>query len=254
MPFLYSIILSLIQGATEFLPVSSSGHLALFQILTNYFKEPPLFFDLFLHLATLFSILFYYKKNLKNYFNFKFLSLLFLGLLGTGLIAFPLKKFAESTFSSQLLISFFLLITGLILLSINGLKEKGGDLDFKKAFLIGVSQGFAIIPGLSRSGITISTGIFLGVSAKNSCEFSFILSIPAVLGANLLEFLKNKDSFVFMPWYSLIFPFLIAFGTGLLALKITNNIFERKKLKFFGIYCIIIGVASLGVFYYGKAF
>ncbi len=254
MPFLYSIILSLIQGATEFLPISSSGHLALFQILTNYFKAPPIFFDLFLHFATLFSILFYYKKNLKNYFNFKFLSLLFFGLLGTAFIAFPLKNFAEYAFSSQVLVSFFLSVTGLILLFTNGLKERAGVLDLKKAFLMGISQGFAIIPGVSRSGITISTGIFLGVSAKNSCEFSFILSIPAILGANFLEFLKNKDIFVLIPWNSLIFPFLIAFGTGLLALKITNNIFEKKKLKFFGIYCIIISIVSFGVFFYGKAF
>ncbi|MEJ5165970.1 MAG: undecaprenyl-diphosphate phosphatase [Thermoanaerobaculia bacterium] len=252
MPFLMGLILSLIQGITEFLPVSSSGHLAIFQIFSKSFKEPPVFFDIFLHLATLFSILFYYRKNLKNYFNLYKIILILSGMAGTFLVAFPLKDFAKQSFSSPYLISLFLFITGIILYLANGVREKNKEMDIRDAFLIGIFQGFAIFPGISRSGITISTGIFLGISSEVACEFSFILSIPVILGANLLEALPEIKKYGFMGDGSFLIFFLITFLLGLIFLHFTNKIFIKRYLKPFSFYCIIISVLIFGVVFYGK--
>lgn len=249
MQFWDGVFLAIIQGITEFLPVSSSGHLAIFQIILK-FKEPPVFFDLILHLATIFSIIFYYRKSLKKYINFKYISYIISGSSGTFLIAFPLKNFAEKTFSSISSISFFLFLTGLILIYTNSFKEKSKEIDLKKAFIIGLCQGIAIFPGISRSGITISSGIFLGLSPANACEFSFILSIPAISGANLLKFFEEKSNFFLNE--KVFFPFLIAFFIGLISLNFTNKIFKNKNLKPFGIYCIILSVVILGAILYGK--
>lgn len=253
MPFWYGIFLSFLQGTTEFLPVSSSGHLALFQIFTNKYDEPPILFDLFLHLATIFSIVIYYNKSIKSYFNLNKLSFLFFGTLGTGIVAFPLRFFAEKAFSSLLLISIFLIITGIILSFANNIKEKNGELDIKKAVLIGAFQGLAIFPGLSRSGITISFGLFLGLNASTACEFSFILSIPAILGANIIEFYKNFSTSNQVNFIELVIPFFISFITGLIFLNFTNKIFIKKHLTPFSYYCIIIGVVMIGAYLYGKS-
>lgn len=253
MPFWYEIFLSFLQGVTEFLPVSSSGHLALFQIFSKKFNEPPILFDLFLHLSTLFAILFYYKKKIKSYFNFEKLSFLFFGTLGTGFVAFPLKAFAKKSFSSILAISIFLIITGIILFFANKIKEKNDELNLIKAILIGIFQGFAIFPGLSRSGVTISAGLFLGLKASTACEFSFILSIPSILGANTIEFYKNFNPSNQVNLIGLIIPFFVTFITGLVFLNFTNKIFTKKKLIPFSYYCIIIGVLMMGAYLYGKS-
>lgn len=252
MPFWYEIFLSFLQGTTEFLPVSSSGHLALFQIFSRKYDEPPILFDLFLHFSTLFAILFYYRKKIKDYFNFEKLSFLFFGTLGTGIVAFPLKAFAEKAFSSLLVISIFLIITGIILFFANKIKEKNDELNIKKAILIGALQGFAIFPGLSRSGVTISAGLFLGLKASTACEFSFILSIPSILGANMIEFYRNFNSSNQVNLIGLIIPFFITFITGLIFLNFTNKIFIKKHLTPFSYYCIIIGVVMIGAYLYGK--
>lgn len=253
MPFWYEIFLSILQGATEFLPVSSSGHLALFQIFSNKYKEPPILFDLFLHFATLGAIIVYYKKKIKSYFNFKKISYLFFGTVGTAMVAFPLKALAEKAFSSPFVISIFLIITGLIIFFANKIKEKNDELNLKKAILIGIFQGFAIFPGLSRSGVTISLGLFLGLKASTACEFSFILSIPSILGANMIEFYKNFNSSDKVNLIGLIIPFFITFITGLVFLNFTNKIFIKKRLIPFSYYCIILGAVMIGVYLYGKS-
>lgn len=252
MVFWLGLLLSLIQGITEFLPVSSSGHLAIFQIISKEFKEPPVFFDIFLHLATLFSIIFYYRKKIQDYFSLKKISFLLSGMVGTSLIAFPLKNFAIKTFSSLIFISIFLFITGLILFLANRTREKEKEMKLRDAFIIGILQGFAIFPGISRSGITISTGLFLGLPSKVACEFSFILSIPVILGANFLEFLPEiKKGGLEINLDYLFFGFL-AFFVGLIFLNFTNKIFIKRYLKPFAFYCIIIGVIALGLELYGK--
>jgi undecaprenyl-diphosphatase len=251
MNFWFFIFLSILQGATEFLPVSSSGHLAIFQNLLKTFKEPPIFFDLTLHLATLFSILIYYRKKIKSYLNFNSILFLFVGTLGTGIVAFPLKEIAKEAFSSIFAVSCFLFLTGIILFFASGVKEGNKKLDLKTAFLIGLFQGFAVFPGLSRSGTTISLGLFLGLPSAVACEFSFILSIPAIAGANFLEFLNEKN----IPFISikyLLIPFITAFLVGLIFLHFTNKIFIERKLKPFSIYCIIISVLIFGALTYGK--
>lgn len=251
MNFWLLIFLSFLQGATEFLPISSSGHLAIFQNLLKQFKEPPIFFDLILHLATLLSIMFYYRKKLINYLKLNNLIYLFLGSLGTGIIAFPLKEFAMDAFSSIFAISFFLFITGTILFFANKIKEGNKELNWRITFFIGLIQGFAIFPGLSRSGLTISMGLFLGLPSAVACEFSFILSIPVIAGANLVEFLREKN-YAFGEIENFIIPFFVAFIVGLIFLNFTNKIFTKRKLKVFSIYCIIISALIFGVAFYGK--
>ncbi len=251
MNFWFFIFLGFLQGITEFLPISSSGHLAIFQNLLKHFKEPPIFFDLILHLATLLSIIFYYKRKLKNYLNLNNLIYLFLGSLGTGIIAFPLKEIAKDAFSSFFAISFFLFITGTILFFANKVKEGNKELNWQRAFLIGLIQGFTIFPGLSRSGLTISLGLFLGLPSAVACEFSFILSIPVIAGANFIEYLREKN-YAFGEIENFIIPFFISFIVGLIFLHFTNKIFIKRKLKAFSIYCIIISALIFGVAIYGK--
>lgn len=251
MSFLTGLILSMIQGITEFLPVSSSGHLALFQILSKEFKEPPVFFDVFLHLATLFSILFYYRKKLKNYFTLNKILMLLSGMAGTFIVAFPLKNYAKVSFSSPYFIALFLFITGIFLYLANGIKEKSKEMNLRDAFLIGVFQGFAIFPGISRSGITISTALILGLPSEIACEFSFILSVPVILGANLIEVLPEIKKNVFIAEPSYLFFFLISFMLGLIFLNFTNKIFKKRLLKPFSFYCIIVSVLITGVALYG---
>jgi undecaprenyl-diphosphatase len=252
MSHFYAILLGVIQGITEFLPISSSGHLVIFQSFIKSFSEIPLLFDLFLHLGTLIAVLVYFRKKIKNYFSdFYKVFYLAVAILATGIIVFPFEKYIESVFSSIRFSSSMLIITGFILFFTKFRKLNYREkFDLKDAFIIGLAQGFAVLPGISRSGTTIAVGIFLGLRANVSFEFSFILSVPTIVIASFFEF-KNHSNIFFQGFnYSYILGGTVALVVGLFAINVLSKVIKRKKLQIFSYYCWIVGVSILVLYYF----
>jgi len=191
MNFLFAAFLGIIQGLTEFLPVSSSGHLVIAQKLIPSFTQPGILFDVILHFGTLFSVLFFFRKKLLSYLNIKYLTILALGTLPAVVVRLLFKSQIETLFHSVRVVGFALLLTGTMNLLTDKIKSKDQRLTTKNSFLVGLAQAVAIIPGISRSGSTIFAGVAKGIDKKKAAEFSFILSIPAILGANILEIFSH---------------------------------------------------------------
>jgi undecaprenyl-diphosphatase len=238
------VLLALVQGLSEFFPVSSSGHLLIFQKLLN-FTTLPLVFDIFFHLGTLLAVVAYFFKDLKplalRFYereNFRLLLLLLTASLPTAIIGFLLKDFFESLFARPAYLGFCFLFTAAVLLA-SRFRLRGKFPAFPAAFIIGVAQGLAIVPGVSRSGMTIAAALILGLGFEFSFRFSFLLSIPAVLGAVLLEW--DKIPWQGGYWPQLALAVLVSGLAGFLALGFLKRIMIRDKLHCFGIYLLVLG-------------
>ena len=273
MTFLEAILLGILQGLTEFLPVSSSGHLVLAQQFLGL-KEPLVFFDVMLHVGTLAAVLVAYRDaigrltmggfsalgntqlwrdprtTLNNSPDLKFIWLILLGSIPTGVIAVVFKSQLESFFDEVRLVSIMLILTGAILQLPRLRREKGDNpensahpLKTWHAPLIGIAQGCAITPGISRSGTTISLALFLGIPAKTAAEYSFLLSIPAILGAVVLKVRDVGDTTI--PLHIVGGGMLASFIVGYIALRFLLVVLNRGKFSLFSYYCIALGVASL---------
>jgi len=260
-------ILGIIQGVTEFLPVSSSGHLVIFKNLLCSLKT-GVFLEIVLHFATLLSVILFFRKRIFNlcqgvfrYLNgkrsktevesIKLIFYLFIGSIPAGIAGIFLKKHIEILFNKPVFAAICLLITGLLLIFTVKLKEKNESLTLKVALLIGLAQAVAILPGISRSGSTIAIALFLGLSADSAYEFSFLLMIPAVLGATLLEvkhyfslFYAGSVHMFSFQTISVLAGFLFAFVFGILALRFLKDVVVKGRLYYFGIYCIVISIIS----------
>jgi undecaprenyl-diphosphatase len=249
MPFTLKIVLlALVQGLTEFFPVSSSGHLLVFQKLLN-FTTLPLVFDIFFHLGTLLAVVVYFFKDLKplalRFYekeNYRLLLLLAAASLPTAVIGFVFKDFFEKLFQKPDSLGFCFLFTAIVLLASKFLHVKKIAI-FPAAVVIGIAQGLAIIPGVSRSGMTIAVALILGLGFDFSFRFSFLLSIPAVLGAALLEWDKLSSAGRYWPW--LLLAVLVSAFFGYLALGILKKIMVREKFHYFGVYLLAAGVLVL---------
>lgn len=246
MELINQIILSIVQGITEFIPVSSSGHLA---ILQNFLGEVDVNFDIFLHLATILAILTYFHKDIteivKDVINlktkskkFKFAVYLIIASIPAGIFGYLLKDSINSIFSNLFFIALGFITTGMFLFAAS-LIEKNKTPGLKNTFIIGLAQALAIIPGISRSGSTVSTGILLGINKTNAIKFSFLLSIPAIIGASLLKVDHLTFSFL------ILIPFFLAFLTGVLSIHIFIKKIKQKNLKYFAYYCWIIALIIL---------
>lgn len=239
------IILGIVQGLTEFLPVSSSGHLLILEKVLGV-SENQLAISIILHLGTAFSLIVFFFKDLLGLLkNFKLLAALFLVTVITALIGLIGKDFFENLFVSPKPVAISLAITGLILISTKKLKlGKKENLNFEDAFILGLTQSIAIIPGISRSGITVATLLYRKISPASSFRFSFLAAIPVILGATIFEARKInlalKEDFLF-----LFIGFWASFFSGLIALRILKLVLDKAKLYYFGYYCIIIAVISL---------
>lgn len=239
------IILGIVQGLTEFLPVSSSGHLLILQQVLRI-SENQLAISIILHLGTIGSlIVFFFKDLLALLKNFKLLAALFLVTVITAGIGLAAKDFFENLFVSPKPVAISLAVTGLILISTKKLSSgKKENLNFKDAFILGIAQSIAIIPGISRSGITVSTLLFRKISPASSFRFSFLAAIPVIFGAAILEARKInlvlKEDFLFY-----FVGFWVSFFSGLIALKILKLVLDKAKLYYCGYYCIIIAVITL---------
>ena len=254
MTLLEAIILGIIQGLTEFLPISSSGHLVLGQNVLDIKLEGN-DFEIVTHLGTLVSVLCIFWKEIlslilditdKN--NRKYIFYLILGTIPAVVIGFGAKSYISELFESVQLVSIALMVTGLILFFSKKVKNNSLPIDAKKALLIGITQAIAIIPGISRSGITICTALALGISGKNAAKFSFLLAIPAISGAGLLLALDPQSNITFIPLTSLIMAFMSSFIVGYICLKWLLNLLESGKFYFFGYYCFMIGLIVLVFF------
>lgn len=249
----------MVQGLTEFLPISSSGHLVFFQ--SNFgLREPHLFFDVMLHFGTLLAVIIYFRREIHamgrglgrtilrkeaGKEGNKLLLFILLGTIPTGLMGFFLKDWFESLFTQPKTVGAMLLITGSILFSTRWIKNEGRPLEkmlWRDALLIGIAQGIAIIPGISRSGSTISVGLFCGLNRELAGRFSFLLSIPAILGATLLA-LQEVGSTIELQTVSI--GTMTAFGVGFLSLSLLMRMIQKGKIHLFSYYCWAIGIFML---------
>lgn len=253
-----AIILGIIQGLTELLPISSSGHLALIPWIFNW--NIPESFDVALHFGTLLAIgIFFFKDwiNLikggynqvikkENTTEGKMFWYLVIATIPGGIIGFILdKSIGETLTKMPLLIAIALIVMGIILYIVDKkapTKTEFKQMSFKQTFLIGLSQALAFIPGVSRSGVTITTGRMLGVSRESAAKYTFLLSTPIVLAATIF---KIKDFVFNIPFFVGV---LVSFIVGILVIKFLMDYLKKGSFKIFAIYRIIVGVIVIGIF------
>jgi undecaprenyl-diphosphatase len=266
------IFLGAIQGITETLPISSSGHLVIMQELVGLQKDDNLTFEILLHFGSLIAIvIFYYKiilELIKNFFvhvfikdkqntvtqtDFKYAWLLVVATIPAGLAGMFLEDVIGKHLNNTLSVGIALLFTALVLYFISqlpkGFKDKQ-DITFKDAFLIGLMQALAIIPGISRSGSTISMGLYRKLEIDQALRFSFLLFIPVALGATIIdavEYIQNPG-IIRQPILYLI-AFLTSIVFTLVSLRIFTDIIKRGKLVYFSYYCIFAGLISLSLYF-----
>lgn len=248
-----SLILGVIQGFTEWLPISSTGHL---EIVEKFFGlKFPLLFDVVLHLGTLAVILLFFREDVKKLLHafvrrdFKtehgrLILLIIAGTLPTAVIGSAFIVFFEDFLQGLLTVAVALIVCGFVLYSVKNFQENIGDITLKAALIIGAAQGLALIPGLSRSGLTIAAALIMGVRKEKAFKFSFLLSVPAVIGAFGLTFYTNLDALAAssLDWFEIFAGTIAAMITGYLALKLLWKILERKKFNLFAFYCWALGV------------
>lgn len=243
MDLLSSTILAVVQGVTEFLPISSSGHLSIAQHLLNI--PPTLTLDIVLNTATLFSVLFFFKKQTSYFFqNLKYI---IIGTIPTVVVGLIFKNQIEHLFSSSNYLSLQFLATSLLLIStkFTAKTEKYHQITPPKAFIIGLFQSLAIIPAISRSGATISAALFMGISPLEAFNFSFALFIPASIGALILD-AKNISLLLDSPNQTMILiSFLLTFIVGVFALKTLRKFLTQGTLWYFAIYTTILALTLL---------
>ena len=260
MSWLEALVLGIVQGLTEYLPVSSSGHLAIGSALFGIEGEENLAFTIVVHVATVFSTLVILWKEIEWIFRglFKFqmnsetryaINIL-ISMIPIGIVGVFFKDTVESIFGSGLLIvGCMLLVTAALLaFSYYAKPRQKESISMKDAFIIGLSQACAVLPGLSRSGTTIATGLLLGNNKAKLAQFSFVMVIPPILGEALLDVLKlvkGEDIAGDIPTLSLVVGFVAAFLSGCLACKWMINIVKKGKLIYFAIYCAIAGLVTI---------
>lgn len=285
MSIIQAIFLGIIQGITEFLPISSSGHLAIFQNIFHMNTDGGLLFDVMLHVGTLMAILVVYRKdiwrmireticicidivqNVKTFFynrkydealrykrvihnNYrKFVVLVIVSTIPTAVIGYAMRSIVNLASRTLLVPGVCLLLTGILLL-VADISEDGKklpkDVSYMNGFFIGIAQGFATLPGLSRSGTTIAACLMSGMDKRFAVKYSFIMSIPAVIGAAVLELKDIGQETVTMPLVgNCIAGALVAGLVGYVCIKTMLMVVKKKKFKGFAIYCFIVGVASI---------
>ena len=246
------LILAVIQAATEFLPVSSSGHLALFSILFN--NNPDLLFITLLHAASLFAVLIFVHKEIVELLRFDkwairlWIYIIFATIPG-AFVGYFLKDRIEGAFSSALFFGLAFLFTGTIIL-LTKIPRQKKILSLKSSVLIGLFQAIALFPGVSRSGMTVSGGLFNGLEKEKAAKFSFLLFIPLSLGALLLEMIEfyAGDIVLNIPIHTIVISLILCAVLSLLFLNLLMHFIKKDKFWMFSFYCYAIGLLCL-VFY-----
>lgn len=262
MEWFEALVLGLLQGLTEYLPVSSSGHLAIGSALFGIKGEENLAFTIVVHVATVFSTLVVLWKEIdwifKGLFKFRmndetrYVINIVISMIPIGIVGVFFKDQVEAIFGSGLLVvgCCLLLTAALLTFSYYYKPRQKAEISKKDAFIIGLAQACAVLPGLSRSGSTIATGLLLGDDKAKLAQFSFLMVIPPILGEALLDGMKLMKGEAIagdIPTLSLVIGFVAAFVSGCLACKWMINIVKKGKLVYFGIYCAIVGAVTLVV-------
>lgn len=279
-------LLGLIQGLTEFLPVSSSGHL----VLGSYFldvRQPGIAFEVFVHFGTVLSIVTVYRRRLLQIIrdglgalsnagawraafrpgrierqpgdeldyephasggsvpSLRLVVFILLSMIPTGLIYMFFGDALEALFEQPRFVCAMLLVTGLLLLLIRFRPSPDGRFSALKVLVVGTAQGAAMIPGISRSGATISTAIYQNVDRKEAADFSFLMSLPVIVGATLLQGLELLETGAAVVWLPMLLGTLAAYASGIWAIKLVLSFVQRGNLQYFAYYCFLIGGLGL---------
>ncbi len=252
------ILLGILQGLTEFLPISSSGHLALAEQLFRVHK-PGIVFDIFVHFGTLLSVLWVFRQKVwrlvlapfRGGEDLRLLGMLIVGSIPTGILGLALDSVAEAAFAQSWAVGAGLLITAIVLFFV----ERRGvasakpleQLHWQEALWVGLAQGIAVLPGISRSGSTIAMGLLCGLRRTDAAEFSFLLFIPAIVGATALklgEALSNPGAHGAF-WGSYLAGTVVAFLSGIVAIRFLMRFLRERRLTPFGIYCAMLGIVAI---------
>jgi len=266
MDILQSFLLGLIQGITEFLPISSSGHLVLGKYILGGDLEAGITYEVVVHFGSLCAILIYYRKILgellmsgigflkspsekKDDTQVKTIGFILVSMIPAMAIGFTLKDYIEDIFMDPLLVSIMLIVTGFILFLTRFVGDTTKEINLPKSFVIGLAQAFAMIPGVSRAGSTISASLYLGVKREDAANFSFLMVIPVIAGAMLLQLKEMMEVGVSdAQMMSLTVGFLTSFISGYFALKYLILILKKKGFHYFAYYCWVVG--GIGLFYF----
>lgn len=247
------LLLSVLQGIAEFLPISSSGHLALGKMLLGM-DEPGLRLDIFLHVGTLVSICVFYFSIIARIVkecNWRYLSKIVVSAIPAGVVGVLFKDQLESAFSDSTTIAVALMFTGVVLTVTRFIRNGDRGVSYYAAIMMGIAQAIAILPGVSRSGMTISMAKLCDVEPGRSAEFSFLMSIPPIAGAALLEILKSTESagsaVAETSWPLVIFGGIVAALVGFFALKFLLQSLKSNRFWLFGPYCLVMGIVTLVV-------
>lgn len=262
MSFLDAILLGILQGASEFLPVSSSGHLVLAQHLLGDFEQPGVLFDVLLHIGSMVAVAIYFWRDLGGLISSLWrrdetaiqqrymVWLLFAGSIPTAVIGLLFKDFFVGLFERPDIVCIMLLVTGSLLWLAERLRSREHsrkNMTLMDAIVVGAVQGCAIIPGISRSGSTIAALLLRGVDGETAARFSFLLALPAVFGAALLS-VKDLDSVAAGAVFPYIAGTLASLVTGVLCIHLLMGVIRRQRLHWFAFYCWIVG--GLGIIYF----
>lgn len=272
MEIIHVIILAIVQAITEFLPISSDGHLVFFQKVMNM-KDASLFLDLVLHMGTLLAVIIYFFRDLMNILidglsatgellqgqkpsdimyrnpNLKLFFYVIIATIPACLVGFFLLKPIEATFDSLWVVGVSFIFTGIVVFLTKRFQANEGknlnELKFWDAIWIGVAQSLALLPGVSRSGMTISTALFRGLDRDLAFRFSFIMSIPAILGAFVLKLKDNMHELQNGRIWIYVIGAFVSFVLGLLVIKILSRIILRGNFYLFAYYSFFIGILTL---------
>lgn len=256
MSIIEAIILGIVQGLTEFLPVSSSGHIELGKALLNVHPADPLLFSVVVHAATALSTLVIFRKDVASITtgliksrqseSFRFSLYIVVSMIPAAFIGLFYNELIEKLFKENvLLVGSMLLLTGILLLITDFTPSKDKPLSFANTLIIGIAQAIAILPGISRSGATISTAVLLGINRTEAARFSFLMVVPLILGKmakDLMDSKLNVSSDMVLP---LVLGFLAAFFVGLLACSWMIRLVKNSKLRYFAFYCFAVGIISI---------
>lgn len=253
-----AIFLGIIQGLTEFLPVSSSGHLELAKYFlgAGFEADESLLMSVVLHIGTALSTVFVFRKEIYSLFagvirpgindDKVFLAKIVVSMIPAGMVGFFLEKQLEILFSGQvILVSLLLIVTGILLLLSDYAVKKDNPVSYRNSFIIGIAQAVAILPGISRSGATISTSLMLGIKKEKAAFFSFIMVLPLIFGKMAKDILEGAYIETSVSGSALIFGFIAAFITGVFACRWMISLVKRSKLRYFAYYCFIIAILAI---------
>lgn len=269
MDLIQSILMGLVQGLSEFLPISSSAHLVLTSNFYKVFKgieiaaesNQEVFLDIMLHLGTLIAVLIFFRKEIWEIIkallsgnredkNFKTGIYIIIGTIVSVLVAFPLKDIAEALVFKPAIVGILLIFTGSLLLYSENYSKKVSEkkhINLKNSILIAIAQGLAALPGFSRSGLTIATGLLNGVGRAEAAKYSFLLSIPIILGASMLYPLITLDikEVVTYNWTAIIVGTVVSGISGYLCIKYFLKFVSKFSLSIFGYYCLAMGIFTV---------